>query len=102
MSMNDGDIYVNYSGVNDVEDALNDATQAVGKILGEIQSAVGPLTANWEGSSVDAYAQIQTKWNSDITDMQACLAKYAPTLDEMKLNYSNTDNSLALSWSQIK
>jgi hypothetical protein len=34
--------------------------------------------------------------------MQACLAKYAPTLDEMKLNYSNTDNSLALSWSQIK
>jgi WXG100 family type VII secretion target len=101
MSMNEGDIYVNYGQVNDVEDALNAATNAVSRILDEINTAVQPLIASWEGSSQDAYRQVQQKWNADTTDMQTLLAKYAPTLDEMKVNYGNTDNNLALQWSGI-
>lgn len=101
MSMNEGDIYVQYGAVNDVEDVLNDCTNAVGQILDQINSAVQPLIASWEGSSQDAYRQIQQKWNSDTQDMQTVLQKYAPTLDEMKINYSNTDNNLALQWSSI-
>ena len=33
--------------------------------------------------------------------MQSVLSQYAPTLDEMKVNYGNTDNNLALQWSSI-
>jgi WXG100 family type VII secretion target len=99
--MSDGDIYVNYGSVNDVEDALQAATNAVSRILDQINSAVGPLVSSWQGSSQDAYSQIQAKWNSDTTDMQTLLSQYAPTLDEMKTNYGNTDNNLALQWSQI-
>lgn len=102
MSINDGDIYVQYGQVNDVEDVLNNCTNAVGRILNEIMTAVQPLVASWEGSSQDAYQQIQQKWNSDTQDMQTVLQRYAPTLDEMKVNYSNTDNNLALQWSSIQ
>jgi ESAT-6 family protein len=101
MSMNEGDIYVNYGQVNDVEDVLNDCTNAVGRILDEINTAVQPLVASWAGSSQDAYQQIQQKWNADTQDMQSLLQRYAPTLDEMKVNYGNTDNNLALQWSAI-
>jgi WXG100 family type VII secretion target len=99
--MSDGDIFVSYGGVNDVEDVLNDATNAVSRIIDEIQSAVGPMVSTWEGSSQDAYSQIQQKWNSDTQDMQSLLSQYAPTLDEMKVNYGTTDNNLALQWSGI-
>jgi early secretory antigenic target protein ESAT-6 len=99
--MSDGDIYVNYGSVNDVEDVLNDATNAVSQILDQIQQTVGPLVATWQGSSQEAYSQVQTKWNSDVQDMQATLSQYAPTLDEIKVNYGNTDNNLALQWSSI-
>jgi 6 kDa early secretory antigenic target len=102
MSANDGDIFVNYGRVNDVEDVLRDCDNAVGRVLDEINTAVGPLVASWEGSSQDAYHQIQQKWNSDTQDMQNILQKYAPTLEEMKINYGTTDNSLALQWSGIR
>jgi WXG100 family type VII secretion target len=99
--MGDGDIFVNYSGVNDVEDALRNCDQAVGQILDQVNTAIQPMMSSWQGSSQEAYGQVQTKWNSDLTDMQNVLGQYAPTLEEMKLNYGNTDNSLALQWSAI-
>jgi WXG100 family type VII secretion target len=99
--MGDGDIFVNYGGVQDVEDALQDCDKAVGQILDQVNTAIQPMMSSWQGSSQEAYGQVQTKWNSDLSDMQNVLAQYAPTLDEMKINYGTTDNNLALQWSQI-
>lgn len=101
MSNNPGDIYVDYGAVANVEDVLSACDKAVGQILDEVNTAIQPMLSSWQGSSVDAYQQIQAKWNSDLTDMQSILSQYAPTLDEMKVNYGNTDNNLALQWSQI-
>src|ERR1700722_3011842 len=102
MSMDSGDIYVNYSGVNDVEIALTDADKAVNQILDEVTTAVQPLVASWAGSSQEAYQQIQRKWSQDLHDMSTILSKYAPTLEEMRTNYSGTDNNLALQWADIQ
>jgi len=101
MSTNPGDIYVNYGAVANVEDVLSASDKAVGQILDEVNTAIQPMLNSWHGSSQDTYRQIQAKWNSDLTDMQSVLSQYAPTLDEMKVNYGTTDNNLALQWSQI-
>lgn len=101
MSMNPGDIYVNYGAVANVEDVLNAADSAVRQVLDEVNSAIQPMLNSWQGSSQDVYTQVQTKWNSDLQDMHNVLSQYAPTLDEMKINYGNTDNNLALQWSSI-
>jgi 6 kDa early secretory antigenic target len=101
MSVNDGDIFVNYGQVNDVEDVLRDASNSVSMIVDEVQSAVAPLVASWLGQSQDTYSQVQAKWNADMGDMQSVLTKYAPTLEQMKVNYGNNDNNLALQWSAI-
>ena len=99
--MSDGDIFVNYGGVQDVEDALQDCDKAVGQILDQVNTAIQPMMSSWQGSSQEVYGQVQTKWNSDLSDMQNVLSQYAPTLDEMKISYGTTDNNLALQWSQI-
>jgi WXG100 family type VII secretion target len=101
VSINDGDIHVDYGRVNDIEDVLNDCTKAVGQILAEVEQAVQPMMASWQGSSQEAYGQVQHKWQADTSDMQLVLSKYAPTLSEMKVNYGTTDNNLALQWSAI-
>jgi 6 kDa early secretory antigenic target len=101
MSSNPGDIYVDYGSVGNVEDVLSACDKAVGQILDEVNTAIQPMLNSWQGSSQDAYRQIQAKWNSDLEDMNRILSQYAPTLDEMKVNYGNTDNNLALQWSQI-
>ncbi len=101
MSINDGDIHVDYGRVNDVEDVLRDCDNAIGQILDEIKTAVGPLMASWQGSSQDVYQHVQAKWEADALDMQNILSQYAPVLEEMKINYRTTDNDLALQWSGI-
>lgn len=101
MSSNDGDIYVSYGHVDNVEQVLEDSTNATNRVLEELQTAIQPLMASWEGSSVNAYAAVQKKWNNDTGDMSSLLVRYRSTLDDMKVNYGTTDNNLALQWSNI-
>lgn len=101
MSQNPGDIYVNYGAVANVEDVLTACDAAVRQVLDQVNTGIQPMLHSWQGSSQDTYTQVQTKWNSDLDDMHNVLAQYAPTLDEMKINYGTTDNNLALQWSQI-
>jgi len=101
VSSSDGYIHVNYSGVDNVEEALVDATKAVGNVLAELQQIITPLTSSWLGVSEDEYTQVQNRWNQDIDAMNVTLARYASTLDEIKINYGNTDNGLAVQWSEI-
>jgi WXG100 family type VII secretion target len=101
MSQNPGDIYVNYGAVGNVEDVLNACDSAVRQVLDEVNTGIQPMLHSWQGTSQDEYTRVQTKWNSDLQDMHNVLSQYAPTLDEMKVNYGNTDNNLALQWSSI-
>ncbi len=96
------DIYVNYGAVANVQDVLTHCDQAVQQILQTVQGVVQPMLHSWQGSSQDVYTQVQAKWTSDMTDMSTVLAKYAPTLEEMSINYGTTDNNLALQWSSIQ
>ena len=101
MTTNEGDIYVNYGAVSNVEDALADADMQINNVLGELETVIQGLQSTWDGVSEAEYIQVQARWNSDITDMQAILKQYNSTLGEMSWNYGNTDNNLAFQWSEI-
>ncbi len=101
MSMNPGDIFVNYSACQNVEDVLAASTTGVDQILQDIIASIQPLRASWQGSSNQAWAQVQQTWNTKTSDMHSILSQYAPTLSEMKGNYATTDNNLAMQWSSI-
>lgn len=101
MSASEGDIYVNYGHVTNVEEALQDADKAINMVLTELEDAVQPLRATWDGASEEAYKYIMSVWQSNTADMQNILAKYNTTLSEMSYNYGNTDSNLALQWSEI-
>jgi len=101
VSTNEGDIYVNYGHVGNVEDALQDADNQINAVLANLNDMVQTLRATWAGVSEDEYIMVQTRWNNDTADMQNVLARYNSTLGEMSYNYGNTDNNLAIQWSEI-
>jgi len=102
LSTNEGDIYVNYGHVNNVEDALSDADIQINAVLENLQDMVGQLQATWAGVSQEEYTQVQARWTADTADMQNILKNYNSTLGEMSYNYGNTDNNLAMQWSEIR
>jgi WXG100 family type VII secretion target len=95
------EIYVNYAGVQDMEDALQMADQAIGTILGDLIPTYNALEATWTGSSYNAYAGCQSACNNDMTAMGQILTQYNATLSQMKENYFNTDRNLAIAWEGI-
>lgn len=101
MSVSDNEIYVDYGTVNNVGQALADADAAIQRVLVELQDVINPLRASWSGASEAEYTAVQNRWDNDIATMNALLARYGNTLDEMTVNYGTTDNHLALQWSSI-
>lgn len=101
MSVSDSEIYVNYSNVSNVGQALADADAAIQRVLSELQDVINPLRASWSGASEAEYVAVQARWDNDISAMNSLLSRYGSTLDEMTTNYGTTDNNLALQWASI-
>jgi WXG100 family type VII secretion target len=101
VNYDDGNVYVNYGQVENVEQALTDATRAIGDVLEELQQTISTLQGSWSGVSQKEYIACQTRWNGDMVSMSAILAKYNITLGNMKTNTWNTDQGLAFQWQQI-
>jgi 6 kDa early secretory antigenic target len=101
MAVSDSQIYVDYGQVNNVHQALQDADMAIQRVLGQLEDVINPLRASWSGASEAEYTAVQARWNNDLAQMNSLLSQYGNTLDDMTVNYGNTDNNLALQWSSI-
>jgi early secretory antigenic target protein ESAT-6 len=101
MAVGDGQIYVDYGQVSNVYQALEDADNAIQRVLTQLEDVINPLRASWSGASEAEYTAVQARWNNDMGQMNALLGNYRNTLDDMTVNYGTTDNHLALQWSSI-
>jgi len=101
MAVSDGQIYVDYSKVGNVYQALEEADSQIQQVLTQLQDVINPLRASWSGASETEYTSVQLRWNNDIGKMNTLLSTYRNTLDEMTVNYGSTDNSLANQWGSI-
>jgi WXG100 family type VII secretion target len=95
------EIYVNYSGVENMEEALAQANAAISQILTDLQPTYTALENTWTGTSYNAYVNCQTACTNDMNSMGQILVTYNQTLSNMKENYFNTDRNLALAWEGI-
>jgi 6 kDa early secretory antigenic target len=101
MAVSDSQIYVDYSNVSNVYQALEEADAQIQGVLNQLEDTINPLRASWSGASESEYTVVQARWNSDMSQMNSLLGNYRNTLDEMTMNYGNTDNNLANQWSSI-
>jgi WXG100 family type VII secretion target len=95
------DIHVHYEGVDNAGEALGAATKAIDQVLQDLATTLNTVKNQWYGNSSDEYTVQQTAWNKAAEDMQTQLAKNTVNLAAIRENYSQTDNGLALTWSEI-
>ena len=95
------DITVYYSGVDNAGEALAAGTKAIQSVLQELDTMLNSVKAEWYGNSAETYTQLQQQWNTRAEDMNHKLSQAHVNLGDIRQNYSNTDNSLALSWTEI-
>jgi WXG100 family type VII secretion target len=59
-----------------VDTAGTDLVRGAGNIeskLGDMETALRPLQADWTGSASEAYVQAKAKWNQALTEMKVLL-----------------------------
>ncbi|HTN56569.1 MAG TPA: WXG100 family type VII secretion target [Microbacterium sp.] len=59
-----------------VDAAGTDLVRGAGNIetkLGDMETALKPLQADWTGSASEAYIQAKAKWNTALTEMKVLL-----------------------------
>jgi len=98
----DGQIFVNYQGVNDVSQVLVDATSAIQQMLNEIEQELQPMQASWTGEARDQYAIKKQQWDAAAANMSEILKGGVGTLDDMAHNYNHTDLNIGFRWSQLR
>jgi early secretory antigenic target protein ESAT-6 len=96
-----GDIFINYSGVNNVIEDMQSANNAIQGVLNNLQDEIQPLRATWAGTSEDAWVAVQNRWDADMADMNRVLSQASVTLGDMSSNTANTDNNVAAGWQGI-
>lgn len=101
MTIDPGQIYVNYSQIDNVSEDLGAAFGKIQTVIQDLESQIAPLQATWSGASQSEYASCQNRWNTDMMDMGNLLQKYNNALSEITVNYGNTDNNLATQWADI-
>jgi WXG100 family type VII secretion target len=101
MTADPNSIYVNYDQIDNVQDELQFADQKIQQLLNDLNEQIQPLRATWSGASEAEYQAVQNRWNADLANMSALLAKYSGVLSEITLNYGQTDNNLAGQWAAL-
>jgi WXG100 family type VII secretion target len=66
----DGQIYVDYSHMQNAADDMVQQTKAISSILANLDAELQELKATWEGDDREVYAQKQTAWNQAVAARQ--------------------------------
>ncbi|MFJ7078533.1 WXG100 family type VII secretion target [Streptomyces sp. NPDC098781] len=98
----DGYIYVDYAHMNNAADDMVHQTDAIAKILSQLEMELNELRNSWIGDDRDEYELKQTAWNNAVEKMKELLLSNATLLTDVSGNYRHTQNSLTDMWSSVR
>lgn len=72
----------------------------IARILGELQTALDRLSAEWSGDAQRAYAQAQTRWNGIMKELHDELDRVQRRTHESNDVFANAQRSTQRLWSE--
>ncbi|MFX4290891.1 WXG100 family type VII secretion target [Streptomyces bohaiensis] len=98
----DGTIFMDYKGVDDVVDRLRMETRDIRAMMASMEQGLGPLRNSWVGDASAMYTQKQAAWNRAMEAMDNLLEKDAQVLEGVRSGYRRRETSLAQTWGELK
>ena len=78
-------------------DVASTATRITGR-LDDLQRAVTPLAATWQGHAADEYQARQQQWDTAAADLTRVLAAIGRALGDAATGYRATEHANAALW----
>lgn len=98
----DGNIYMDYRGVDHVVDELRAQTRAIRQMMASMEEGLGRLRGSWMGDASAMYNEKQAAWNRAMEAMDNLLEKDAQVLEGVRSGYRRRETSLAQTWGEVK
>ena len=98
----DGNIYVDYSHMNNAADDLVSQTKAIAQTISNMDMELTQLMQSWAGEDKEEYHRKQIAWNNAIKAMEDMLTSNYQLLDEISGSYKYNENNLSQMWSEVR
>lgn len=92
------DLKVNFSTLAGAAADINAGAGQIESTLGDMDSQLQALRANWTGESASAYEAAKAKWTAAITDMRTLLAQIGSAVDTSGQEYQSTERTNTNRW----
>lgn len=98
----DGQIYVDYSHMQNAADDMVQQTKSIDSILTNLEAELQELQKTWEGEDKTVYAEKQALWNNAVEEMKRILAENSALLTDVSDSYQYSENSLRSLWESVR
>ncbi|MDX3850298.1 WXG100 family type VII secretion target [Streptomyces sp. AK02-01A] len=98
----DGQIYVDYSHMQNAADDMVQQTKAIASIIVNLDAELQELKNTWEGDDRAVYSEKQAAWNQAVDAMKALLASHSALLTEVSDVYQHSEKSLTQLWEGVR
>ncbi|MFE1246556.1 WXG100 family type VII secretion target [Streptomyces sp. NPDC058735] len=102
LDFTDGQIYVDYSHMENAADDMVHQTKAIDSILTNLEAELQELQKTWEGEDKAVYAQKQASWNNAVEEMKRILAENSALLTDVSGSYQYSERSLTSLWESVR
>jgi WXG100 family type VII secretion target len=98
----DGNIYVDYSHMNNAADDLVSQTKAIAQTISNMEMELAELKKTWIGEDAQTYDKKQQAWDNAVKAMEDMLTGHSQLLDEISGSYKYHENNLSQMWSEVR
>lgn len=98
----EGQIYVDYNGLEQVKEDLLAHTRAIQTLLNNLDQELAPLKASWSGDDQYTYQMKQQQWNQALENMATGLTAHSNLLGDIRDSYAHHERNLAQLWSEVR
>ncbi|MFF5567540.1 WXG100 family type VII secretion target [Streptomyces sp. NPDC012623] len=102
LDFTDGQIYVDYSHMQNAADDMVQQTKSIDSILTNLEAELQELQQTWEGDDKAVYAEKQASWNNAVEEMKRILAENSALLNDVSDSYQYSEKSLTSLWESVR
>ncbi|MER5888281.1 WXG100 family type VII secretion target [Streptomyces sp. NPDC001941] len=98
----DGQIYVEYTAVNQAAEDMRMQTERINKLVTALNEELTGLFGAWQGADASTYGEIQGQWNSAAGKLGQILANHSATLDDITDQYRRHEARTKDNWEGVR
>ncbi|MFD4032253.1 WXG100 family type VII secretion target [Streptomyces sp. NPDC058637] len=102
LDFSDGQIYVDYSHMQNAADDMVQQTKAIDSILTNLEAELQELQRTWEGDDKAVYTEKQASWNNAVEEMKRILSENSALLTDVSDSYQYSEKSLTSLWESVR